>query len=103
MLNSDVLVLSSLNEGSPLVILEAMMIGLPIIAFDVGFIKEMFYDEYPLICSYEDSEDNLLAALRYFIGLEHSEKKAISENLKLHFLRNYSLETHRMELFRIFN
>jgi glycosyltransferase involved in cell wall biosynthesis len=41
MLKSDVLVLPSLTEGLPRVIIEAMAVGLPIIATDVGSVKEL--------------------------------------------------------------
>ncbi|ACM23263.1 GT4 family glycosyltransferase PelF [Thermotoga neapolitana] len=40
----DLLLLSSVSEGQPLVILEAMASGLPIVATDVGSCKEMLYD-----------------------------------------------------------
>jgi len=41
MLKSDVLVLPSLTEGLPRVIIEAMAVGLPVIATDVGSVKEL--------------------------------------------------------------
>ena len=44
MLKSDVLVLPSLTEGLPRVIIEAMAAGLPVIATDVGSVKELVKD-----------------------------------------------------------
>ena len=44
MLKSDVLVLPSVTEGLPRVIIEAMAVGLPIIATDVGSVKELVKD-----------------------------------------------------------
>ena len=44
MLKSDVLVLPSMTEGLPRVIIEAMAVGLPIIATDVGSVKELVKD-----------------------------------------------------------
>ena len=44
MLKSDVLVLPSMTEGLPRVIIEAMAVGLPIIATDVGSVRELVRD-----------------------------------------------------------
>ncbi|MCD6450361.1 MAG: GT4 family glycosyltransferase PelF [Thermotogaceae bacterium] len=41
----DVLLLSSVSEGQPLVILEAMASGTPVVATDVGACREMLEDE----------------------------------------------------------
>ncbi|WP_036224431.1 GT4 family glycosyltransferase PelF [Mesoaciditoga lauensis] len=41
----DVLLLSSISEGQPLVILEAMAAGIPVVATDVGACKELVEDE----------------------------------------------------------
>jgi glycosyltransferase involved in cell wall biosynthesis len=39
----DVLLLTSIKEGMPLVIIEAMVSGIPIVATDVGACKELLY------------------------------------------------------------
>lgn len=41
----DVLLLSSVSEGQPLVILEAMAAGIPVVATDVGACQELLNDE----------------------------------------------------------
>lgn len=44
MVQSDLLVLPSMTEGLPRVIIEAMAVGLPIIATDVGSVRELVAD-----------------------------------------------------------
>jgi glycosyltransferase involved in cell wall biosynthesis len=41
------LVLPSLNEGMPLVILESLAQGTPVICFDVGYISDYIGEDYP--------------------------------------------------------
>ena len=41
--NLDAMVLTSISEGQPLTILEAMAVGVPIVASDVGACSELVY------------------------------------------------------------
>jgi glycosyltransferase involved in cell wall biosynthesis len=55
---ADVLLFTSIAENFPLVILEAMSCGLPIVAFDVGGVKEvMTHNENGYLCRYRKTED----------------------------------------------
>lgn len=53
--NLDVFVFSSVNEGLPLVVLEAMAAGLPIVTTDVGGIPEIATRESAWFCPPGDS------------------------------------------------
>ncbi len=44
---SKALVLPSLNEGMPLVILESLAQATPVICYDIGFISDYLGDDYP--------------------------------------------------------
>ena len=52
----DVFVLSSLNEGLPLALLEAMAAGLPIVSTNVGGIPEVVAKESAWLCPPGDAE-----------------------------------------------
>jgi glycosyltransferase involved in cell wall biosynthesis len=74
--SADALLFTSIAENFPLVILEAMGCGLPIITFDVGGIKEVVnHKENGYIASYLNTED-LVSGVRWFLSLN---KKNITE------------------------
>ena len=60
---SDVLILNSLNEVTPLVICEAMFSNLPVIASNVAGIPEMFTDGLHGFLVSNDDDNSLLEAL----------------------------------------
>lgn len=47
--DASILLMTSTSEGMPMVILEAMMSGLPIIAFEMPILKEMIDQSNPLV------------------------------------------------------
>jgi len=99
---SDALILPSFNEGKPLVLLEAMFVGVPFISPNVGYIKEMVFDSYPFIYEKNTSE-NLLDMINNFSLIAMDEKVKWKESLRNHYFKNFSNEEHRRKLHQIFS
>lgn len=99
---SDALILPSYNEGKPIVLLEALSVGTPFIVPDVGYIKEMVFENYPLIYK-KNIELYLLAMINKFTTMSEIEKLELKNTLKKHYFDNYSNAKHKEKLFHIFN
>jgi glycosyltransferase involved in cell wall biosynthesis len=65
---ADVFVLASRDEEMPLVVLEAMAMGLPVVATDVGGVPEMIRDNVDGILLREHSADALASAIFWLAG-----------------------------------
>jgi glycosyltransferase involved in cell wall biosynthesis len=63
LLDADILVLPSWSEGFPLVILEAMSAGVPVIATDVGAIPEVVVDNVTGILVEKQNPQQLASAI----------------------------------------
>ncbi|PCH91978.1 hypothetical protein COB80_00950 [Candidatus Kaiserbacteria bacterium] len=75
---ADTLLFTSIAENFPLVILEAMSCGLPIVSFDVGGVKEVVtHLENGYIARYKNV-DELQQGLEWALSLTHNEKEALA-------------------------
>jgi len=89
---SDVLLFTSTAENCPLVVLEAMSCGLPVISFDVGGVKELV--EHKLngwIAKYKDNGD-LISGIYYIFGLENKSLKTMRSINSKKVKEKYSIE-----------
>jgi glycosyltransferase involved in cell wall biosynthesis len=97
---ADCLILPSFNEGEPLVLLEAMSVGTPVISTNVGLIKEMLGMDYPFI-SIPGDQASLEQKIIQFINCR--ENLQISKKLKERYSLVYSNNAHSLNLNSIFN
>ena len=98
--HSDCLILPSWNEGQPMILLEAMSVGTPIISTRVGMIQELLGNDYPYLTTPRD-KDSLETNIVMFIHQSSAEQ--ISEILKSRFTTLYSHNLHAKSLQNIFS
>ncbi len=89
----DVFVLSSLSEGLPLVVLEAMIAKLPVIATDVGAVKDTIANQGKLVLA--GNTDALTTAMQEYIQLEKSELYSLGESLRIRAENEFSIIHYR--------
>jgi glycosyltransferase involved in cell wall biosynthesis len=96
--NADVVILPSYNEGLPLVLLESIYIGKPIIISKVGYIEEVLGVDYELYCE-PRSVDSLVLAFERFLKIDN-------QNITTNFIglwnKRFSHSLHKKKLHEIF-
>jgi len=101
LLSSDIFVLPSYNEGQPLVIIEAMAAGLPIITTDTGTIKEMVIDgENGFIVKKKTPKE---IAEKIIILLEDEKlRREMGQKSRERFLKYYTKDKFISNLAKVF-
>lgn len=79
---SDILLCPSYSEGLPTVILEAMALGLPVIASNVGAINEVLKDKVNGLLIPSGSKEEILKALLYYCNLDLKTLQKQSESAR---------------------
>lgn len=88
---TGIFILPSYTEGFPNVILEAMSLGKPIIATDVGAIGEILSDESGIIIPSRDTDAVVRALLQLMENADLREK--VSVNAYARIRREYGIDT----------
>lgn len=87
----DIVVLPSLTEGSPLVLLEAMSMGLPVIATRVGGIPSVVEKGVGILVSPASDEELKKAIL--FLLKDSSLRNTMGERARQKIVSQYSIDT----------
>ena len=89
---ADAFLFTSLAENFPLVVLEAMACGLPIVSFDVGGVKEaLLHRENGYLAKYKDFAD-LIVGFNYILNLSEAEKRTMAAKSIERVRENFSLK-----------
>jgi len=95
---ADLIILPSYNEGLPLILLEALFLGKPIIISNVGYIEEVLTKNYPLYCRPGDVDSIIKAIIRF--------KESINVEELAYFMKDiyhrFSYQQHEKDLIKIF-
>ncbi len=96
------LILPSLNEGQPLIILEAMATGTPVIVTRVGDMEGLVGSDYPLLIDPGDKNALMTAILRVH-NMKINDLILLSENLSDRFQNLFSFGKHRNAMLSVFS
>ena len=88
----DALVLTSRHEGLPIVLLEALSVGLPIISSPVGGILDVIDNEINGFLSKGLTKQEMIDAIAEFRLLEPSQIDIMKNNNLNEFSNKYSIE-----------
>jgi glycosyltransferase involved in cell wall biosynthesis len=101
LLSADALVLPSYDEGLPMVILEALSAGVPVVATPVGSIPDVLKDEVSCLFVTPGSVDELSVALMRV--LKDSELRSrLSRNGREIYLENFNLDDYMRKLLQLY-
>ena len=89
----DIYVQSSISEGSPLTIKEAMAASLPIISTKVGGVPEMIIDGKTGVLVPHGDQEEFVHALIELINMDVTKRERIGENAFNFAMKNYSMES----------
>jgi glycosyltransferase involved in cell wall biosynthesis len=98
---SDMLVLPSYNEGLPLVILEALGSGAPVIATSVGAIPEVLEDGHTILFVTPGDQRQLADKLLLVLSDANLRRRLSEEGVRL-FQRRFTLDAFLASLFDVY-
>lgn len=93
--SSRALILPSWNEGAPIIILESMMTGTPILTTRVGLIVELLGDDYPFYFDSQSPKD-LLRCISHFMECKNIAE--VKKKLKARYTMHFSNQSNKLAI-----
>ncbi len=91
----DILLNVSTTEGLPVSMMEALSFSIPVIATDVGGVKEIIKDGYNgLLISSDFTDEELLAKIRELMLSDKDERKRMRENARDFWEKNFDAHSN---------
>lgn len=100
---ADAFCMSSVYEGLPISILEAMSVGLPILSTNVGGIPDVVKDGENGLLSPTLEVEDYVQMLKRYLSLSEEERKRMSENNTVAFSQKYDIEKTADEYLKLYN
>ena len=97
--NINVFINCSRSEGIPVSIMEAMSVGMPVIAPKINGIPELISDDCGILFELKDGISGLRSALEKFYFLSSDETIRLGENAYEKWKQNFNLENNIQQLF----
>lgn len=89
LLDYDILLLPSYREGYPGIIIEALSVGIPVVAFEVGGIPEIIKDKYNGLLVKPGDVTGFIKSIR---SITKDDYFSLSENARTSFIENFESE-----------
>ena len=97
----DLFILTSINEGLPMSLLEAMAIGTPVLSTAVGGIKEVIEDgETGLLVPSKAIDEFEEALIRLYQNKDL--RNSLASQAKEHVNKQYNIESNNKKLFKLY-
>lgn len=99
---ADVFIFTSVFENFPLVVLEAMASGLPVISFDVGGVKEVLQHQHGGYLVAANNLNDFSEAITRFLGLNDSDIFDIKKFNKSLIIKNFTSEVMSSNYYQVY-
>lgn len=99
---ADLFVLSSLWEGFPNVVMEAMAIGTPVLSSDIDGIEALIKDGRTGLLFKSNNENDLALKIESFLKMPEEKIKAMTGKARIHVENNFSISKKADEYLKVY-